>query len=193
MGIEIKEFGPEILPQYAEIPIRFRVKSIFRVEPVDGGLGGLRMTQEPVPKPYVKDYDENEDERVLSWPKRWDLTNWGIFLAFDGDRPIGGAAVAFNTANLDMLEGREDLAVLMDIRIRPEMRKKRIGTRIIQHAADWARARDCTQLKIETQNVNVPACKFYAKQGCHLGAIIKYVYGEPHLHREVMLLWYLDL
>jgi hypothetical protein len=59
---------------------------------------------------------------------------------------------------------------------------------------DWSRERKCTHLKIETQNVNVPACRFYAKQGCRLGAIDRYGYaGHPQVGHETMLIWYLDL
>ena len=47
-------------------------------------------------------------------------------------------------------------------------------------------------MKIDTQNDNVPACKFYAKQEARLGEINKYAYyGEDT--DEVMLIWYLDL
>lgn len=52
----------------------------------------------------------------------------------------------------------------------------------------WAAARGCRQLKIETQNVNVPACRFYARQGCVLGAINRFAYRE--FPDEVQLLWY---
>ena len=59
---------------------------------------------------------------------------------------------------------------------------------------DWARKKGCRQLKIETQNVNVPACRFYARQGCELGAIHRYGYaGCPDVAHEAMLLWYLKL
>ena len=60
--------------------------------------------------------------------------------------------------------------------------------------ADWARARGCRQLKVETQNINLPACHFYAAQGCRLGAIHRHAYARhPELAGETMLLWYLDL
>ena len=50
------------------------------------------------------------------------------------------------------------------------------------------------QVKIETQNVNVPACRFYSKQGCHLGEYNRYAYvGRPEVAREVMLVWYLNI
>ena len=46
-------------------------------------------------------------------------------------------------------------------------------------------------MKVETQNVNVPACRFYARQGCVLGAINRFAY--PDLPDEVQLLWYKTL
>jgi len=33
-------------------------------------------------------------------------------------------------------------------------------------------------LKVETQNINVPACRFYAKQGCVLRAVHPHAYSE---------------
>ena len=104
---------------------------------------------------------------------------------------LGGAVVAWNTPGVDMLEGRDDLAVLWDLRVHPDHRREGVGSRLFQHAAAWARAKGCRQLKIETQNINVRACKFYAKQGCYLGAVHAGAY--PEFPEEVQLLWYLDL
>ena len=47
------------------------------------------------------------------------------------------------------------------------------------------------RLMIETQNVNVAACKFYARQGCYLGAFERYAYTD--YPDEVELTWYYDL
>jgi GNAT superfamily N-acetyltransferase len=89
---------------------------------------------------------------------------------------------------------REDVAALWDIRVHPDERRRGIGSKLFEYAADWARRKGCRQLKIETQSVNVPACRFYAKQGCQLGAIHRYGYaGCPDVAHEVMLLWYLEL
>ena len=49
-------------------------------------------------------------------------------------------------------------------------------------------------MKIETQNVNVPACRFYQRLGCRLGEIHRYGYAAVRaVAGEVMLNWYLDL
>ena len=192
----ICEIGADRLPDYAEIPISFDVDSVLRVKAIDGGLGGFLLVEEPVCPPYFKDYDRQapEGERVIDWPTRFDTQNWGFFLATEAERNVGGAAVAFDAPGVNMLEGRKDLAVLWDIRVHPENRGQGIGSQLFRYAVEWARERGCKQLKIETQNVNVRACRFYTGQGCTLGAIHRYGYaGHPDVADEVMLLWYLKL
>ncbi len=193
MPITIRDVGPNALLLYAQVPIAFRVESVFRVELVEGGLGGILLREERV-TPYIKDYDAYGEDRLEDWPREFDVRNWGFFLACDGDRPVGGAAVAFNTSGVHMLEGRGDLSVLWDIRVHPDWRGQGIGAQLLQRAVEWSRERGCKQMKIETQNVNVPACRFYAAQGCRLGRIDHYGYaGNPAVAHEVMLVWYLDL
>lgn len=190
MLIEVVEESPAALQRYGEIPIAFRVETRFQVVPNDHGLGGLTFFEEPVVR-YVKDYDVFEAERPSAWANRFDISRWGIFFALYEAQPIGGAVVAWSTPEVDMLEGREDLACLWDLRVHPDHREMGIGRVLFSHAASWARERQCRQLKVETQNINVPACKFYVRQGCELGGISKYAYGAEL--NEVQLLWYLDL
>ena len=195
MAIEIKEIGVESLPCYAEIPISFKVESIFQVEAINQGLGGFSIVEKKV-KPYLKDYDRQSDngDRPVGWAKKFDVSKWGFFLAKDGPLVLGGAAVVVDTPTVNMLENRRDLAVLWDIRVYPSRRRSGIGTLLFRYAADWARRRGYKQLKAETQNVNVPACRFYAKQGCELGAIHRYGYvSSSEVAHEAMFLWYLEL
>jgi ribosomal protein S18 acetylase RimI-like enzyme len=87
-----------------------------------------------------------------------------------------------------MLGGRDDIAVLWDIRVSPEARGAGLGSALFQATAGWAVARGCEWLKVEPQNVNVAACRFYQKMGCTLGAIDRFAY--PDLPGEVQLLWW---
>ncbi|MCK4250901.1 GNAT family N-acetyltransferase [candidate division WOR-3 bacterium] len=195
MPIKIKEVSADMLSQYAEIPIAFEVSSVFQIDLINDGLGGIKLREEKVEHPYIKDYDDcEESERPKRWPKRFDVSNWGFFIASNENQHVGGTVVAFNTSGVHMLAGRKDLAVLWDIRVHPDFRRSGIGTRLFAYAANWSKERVCKQLKIETQNVNVPACRFYAKQGCRLGEINRYAYaGHPKVGHEIMLIWYLDL
>ncbi len=175
-----------MLAEYGRVPISFRVESRFRVEPVQGGLGGLRLVEEAV-VPYVKDYDAVPEEGPSSWPRRWDIAHWGVLSACDGGRRVGGAVVAWKTEGLDALSGLPDLAALWDLRVHPDHRGLGVGHRLFAHALTWARERQCRRVTVETQNVNVPACRFYARQGCELGAVNRYAYGTLD---EVQFLWH---
>jgi ribosomal protein S18 acetylase RimI-like enzyme len=192
-GCSIYEVGPDRLAEYARIPIAFEVATEFRVETEDLGF---RLVEAPVARPYVKDCDaaDKPDGRVLSWPRLFKVQNWGFFIVRESGQDLGAAAVAVHTPAVHLLEDRADLAVLWDIRVRPERRRQGVGGELFRYAAAWARKRGCRQLKVETQNTNVPACRFYAAQGCSLGGINRFGYAaSPAVAHEVMLLWYLDL
>lgn len=196
MPIEVVGINAHQLSRYERIPIRFRVASRFRVDALEDGLGGLRLVEEKVDPPYIKDYDALLEgrESPSHWPSLFDLSHWGCFLALAGEQDVGGAAVAMDTPGVHMLEARTDLAVLWDIRVRPDARGRGVGRLLFWQAVDWARTMGSHQLKVETQNVNVGACRFYARQGCRLGSIHRYAYAAcPEVAHEAMLLWYLDL
>lgn len=191
--IEIAEISPDRLSVYNTIPSRFLVRSMLDPEPVEDGLGGILLCEVRVEAPYVKDYD-SYGELPTDWPVKFDTRNWGFFLAVDGARPVGAAAVAFDTTGVFMLEARRDLSVLWDIRVAPEAKSRGVGRLLFEYAVSWSRARGCVQMKIETQNVNVPACRFYHSMGCQLGEIRRFGYAAiPAVAHEVMLCWYLDL
>jgi GNAT superfamily N-acetyltransferase len=187
MSIEIVEQSEAVLPEYSRVPIAFRVESRFRIEVLQRGLGGLLFVEEAV-TPYVKDYDAITGEGPSHWLKRWDLSTWGFLCAFDDSRLIGGAALAWRTPGLNDLEGRDDLAVLWDLRVHPDYRGQGVGHRLFTRTTAWASERQCNGLKVETQNINVPACRFYARQGCELGAINRYAYDEAM--DEIQMIWY---
>jgi len=191
MAIRIGEEPLVALANYASIPASFLVERRFVVRPLEGGLAGLNMAIEPVEPPYLKDYDLPVGEGPADWADRWDLSNWGVISAFDGDTRVAGAAIAWNTSQIDMLGGRKDIAALWDIRVHPGHRRRGLGSRLFAHATEWTRARGCVQFKVETQNVNVPACHFYARQGCTLAAINPFAY--PDLPSEVQFIWVLRL
>lgn len=180
---------------YDNIPSHFMVESMYRVDELDHGLGGFRLVECKVDEPYPKDYGVDGDETIAAWARDFNVAEWGIFLARDSDTPVGGAAVAINSDvyPLDKFQ-REDLAVLWDIRVHPDARRQGIGKKLFLHAAAWAKSKGYGQLGLETQNINVPACKFYARMGCSLGAIHRYGYaGCPQVADEAMLLWYYKL
>jgi GNAT superfamily N-acetyltransferase len=172
---------------HGEVPIAFLVERVLDVRAMEGGLGGLVMTEKAVEVPWLKDYDALKGEGPTRWASRFDVTNWGLIAAHRSGQRVGGAVVAYNTAGVDMLEGRHDLAVLWDIRVRPEARSSGTGSLLFRAVEAWARDRGCRTLKVETQNTNVPACRLYMRMGCTLGAINRFAYAD--LPDEAQLIW----
>jgi GNAT superfamily N-acetyltransferase len=186
--MKIIEIHPSRLDEYAHISIAFEVRTILDLDLSQSSLAGIHFHERPV-SPYIKDYDLLGSP--LTWPDEFDLKNWGVFLALEGETHIGGAVVAWNTNNVDLLEGRRDLSVLWDIRVTPEQRGRGIGKALFAYAAAWSKARGCTQMKIETQNVNVNACRFYEAQGAVLGDIRRFAYQHDNrVKDEIQLNWY---
>lgn len=189
MTFRITEESIGQLQKYGEIPIRFEVRSIFEIEGDD--LSTTALVEKRVPHPWVKDYDAIAGEGPTRWPKRWDVANWGLLTAYANDKRVGGCVLAFNTNGVNKLEYRDDIVALWDLRICPNYRGMGIGSSLFKAAIEWARVRHCRQLKIETQNTNVPACRFYKQQGCALIEINRCAY-ENFLD-EVELIWSLAL
>ena len=177
----------EELKEYAKIPISFEVNSIFKIfDKIDDSIN-LSFVEKPV-KPWIKNYDGIDSERPLNWSKKFDMQNWGIFGSYKNGNLIGGATVAFNTPNVNRLEGRKDITALWDIRIRPEFRRKSVGRELFLKAIQFTQENDCRCMKVETQNINVGACRFYSRMGCTLGAINRYAYWD--FPNEIMMDWY---
>jgi GNAT superfamily N-acetyltransferase len=190
MNVEIIQHSLDHLPEHARISIAFEVRSVLDLTVADGGLGGFALRERELASPYVKDYD-SVGGSPGDWSSDFDVSSWTLHSAWIDGRRAGGVVVAFRTEGLDMLERRDDLAVIWDLRVVPDCRGRGLGARLFAAVEAWARAQGCRQLKVETQNVNVPACRFYARRGCTLGGIHRFAY--PQLPHEVQLLWYKDL
>jgi GNAT superfamily N-acetyltransferase len=188
LRIEVTPATAEGLRQYGAIRSWFWANSELRFEPINEGLG-WHATEVAV-APYLKDYDAAEG------PERWaalDVASWSVVSAYDQtDTLVGSAIMATCTEGIHLFEGRRELALLWDIRVAEQARGQGVGHRLFREVAELARSWGCTQLKVETQNNNVAACRFYARQGCQVRAINHGVYGGAQAD-EVQVLFFLDL
>ncbi|SHI10728.1 GNAT family N-acetyltransferase [Sporanaerobacter acetigenes] len=188
-----KQVDKTYFKQYDSIPMRVNVTSYYMIKKLNRGLGGFMLVETPV-EPYVKDFCLCEDESVTRWDKQFDISNWAFFMAFDGEYPVGAATVASRTEEINMLAGRNDLTVLWDIRVDDHYKRQGVGQSLFDMATNWSREHNLVQMKIECQNNNVPAIKFYHKQGAILSMVDEYAYyNEPEFRHETQFIWYLDL
>ncbi len=186
--IRLEIENTHVLDDYARVTIAFIVESKMIAVPIGTGMIEWKLIEVPIEPSWVKDYDGGEPPTLR---RHWDTSNWRIVSAFVGDERVGGAIVACRTPGSDFLEGRHDLAALWDIRVAPEWRGKGIGTRLFERVVRYAQSIGCVELKIETQDVNVGACRFYAKQGCRLTDVIPEAY--PDWPGETEFIWRMEL
>ena len=191
--ITYKQVDKTYFPQYDSIPMKFNVKSYYKIEKINRGLGGFTLVETPVEKPYIRDFCTGDDETVSRW-ERFNLSNWAFFMAFDGEKPIGAATIASRDKNANMLSDRDNLAVLWDIRVDENYKHQGVGQKLFDMAANWSREQGLIQMKIECQNNNIAAVNFYHKQGAVLSAIDEYAYyNETEYRHETQFIWFLDL
>ena len=171
------------LAEYARVPIAFLVEKVLDIRETEGSPV---LSERRIAVPYVKDFDR--DEHPTTWLARFDLSKWGLLAAVAGEQRVGGAIIAVDTPGLAMLDGRTDLAVLWDIRVLSGVRRKGIGSALFREVERWARGRSCREVRVETQNTNVTACRFYQRQGCVLEGVNRHAYLE--MPEEIQLLWH---
>jgi GNAT superfamily N-acetyltransferase len=191
VDVHIEEQPIESLVELARIPIAFKVERILAVSIPQSGFAGIHLQEMTVEQAWVKDYDEIKGAGPTRWLTRFDTSHWGLIAATRAGVLIGGAVIAFDTPGIHLLDGRTDIAVLWDLCVRPDVRSAGVGSALFRAAEHWGRTRHCRSLVVETQNSNVPACRFYVRMGSVLRAINCMAY--PALPGEVQLLWCKEL
>ncbi len=189
--ITYRKIDSSYLDKYDKIPMVVNVKSILKLEKVQNGLGGILLKETP-----TEEYTKNLGcyENIGKSAQEFDITNWAFFMAFDNNSPIGAATVVSRTPNIHLLEDRDDISVLWDIRVDDKYKRKGVGTKLFDMSVKWSKSKELKQMKIECQNNNVQGCKFYHRQGAVLGKIDEYAYYKDIEDKdEVQLIWYLDL
>jgi streptothricin acetyltransferase len=140
--------------------------------------GCIGYTVRPV-TPYVKQYgpEENDPQAYIG---RADHAAW---LAYVGGRLAGQVLVQ---------EHWNRLAIVWDIAVEPAFRRLGVGRQLMEQAIGWARERGLPGVMLETQNINVAACRLYESCGFVLGGLDAYLYrGIERDTREIALFWYL--
>ena len=183
MGVDVRPEPLTMLTEHGRIPIAFTVQERLDLTALSPQPLG-RLLSLPVRIPYLKDYDAEPANRPADWPVRFDTRHWGLLAAVRDGRRLGGAVIAYRTPDL---EGPDDQALLWDLRVAPEARRQGIGSVLLQAAERWAAERGCTECRVETQDINVPASQFYARNGYRLERVEPGAY--PTLPDEARLIW----
>lgn len=179
-GLHLCVEGAEAYSDHAAISIGFATNSRLDV----GVLADGRIVEVAM-EPRVKDYDL-AGETPAALAERFDVSGWGLVAAYLDGRRVGGLIVARDCPAYNLLEGRSDLAHIVDLRVEPVLRGHGIGRALMGRAESWARERGCCEIRVETQDINVAACRFYSACG------FRFMEANPDAYDgldEIQLIW----
>jgi GNAT superfamily N-acetyltransferase len=178
--VDVRESSARAVDEYARVPASFEVHEVFECIDDDLAPAGVRLSPRQLENAYIKDYDAILGEHPSDWPNRFADTRWTLLLAEVDGRHAGGAMVVIPVA-------QPRSATLWDIRVTSDLRRAGVGTALFRGAEAWATNNGCDTLDVETQNINVAACRFYQRQGCSLHTVNRRAYAA--FPDEVQLIW----
>ena len=174
MQITIHEINRDNQFDFGTCDMSFTVDSrlVFRME-----NGKITYTVSEVAPPYLKTYG----------PRRTDFAEYAdaddrmIFLAY-ADNTIAGEVRISDAWN--------KFALIDDFVVAPKYRRLGVGSTLIRHCVEWAKEKSFPGVTLETQDINVPACKLYERCGFELRGFDTHLYKGVHPGTdEIALYW----
>lgn len=184
MRIAVHEQTMAAMQAYARVSTAFRVERRLVLSADPSAPSGVSLSEDAVVAPFVKDYDVLPGNHPTEWARRLDTARWRVFAAFVGDAQVGGAILILPKDHA----GVQTVAELWDLRVSPAWRRRGVARALWSTVEAAALAAGARALKIETQQINVAACRLYEAQGCVLDRVDAEAY--PGLPDEVALHWH---
>ncbi|MFE1628904.1 GNAT family N-acetyltransferase [Brevibacillus reuszeri] len=133
-------------------------------------------TEEIFTEPYYKEYEDEEiDISYIDEPDK------AVFLYYDDKNCVGQIKLCINWNGYALIE---------DIAVAKDWRQKGIGTILLQKAIEWAIQNNLAGVMLETQDVNISACRFYAKNNFVIGGVDNMLYSTFQTAHEKAVFWY---
>lgn len=134
------------------------------------------FTEEIFSEPYFKKYDDDEmDLRYIEEVEK------AVFFYYIENNCVG---------QIKMCSNWNGYALIEDIAVAKDYRKNGVGTALLKKAIEWAKERNFCGLMLETQDINVSACHFYAKNHFIIGAVDTMLYANFPTANEIAIFWY---
>ncbi|MNB78362.1 TDP-fucosamine acetyltransferase [compost metagenome] len=138
--------------------------------------GDWTYTEESYAEAYVKRYEDEQIDIAYIEDK-----SKAVFLYEDGTNCTGRIRLRANWNGYAMIE---------NIAVAGSRRQQGIGSRLMDQAVQWAQQRKLAGLMLETQDVNVAACRFYASYGFVIGGVDNMLYSNFTAAGERAIFWY---
>lgn len=184
--ITLRPLQQDDIPNLPQIRPTYTSPTILTLEKSGNGLEiGWKLVEHTPPQPFDKgtlyDFDEVAQDEIRARLARPDSTYQRVAVDEETGRLVGLLEMEVQTWN--------DTVLLWNLMIDLAYRGQGLGRRLWHRAVDFARQAEVRAIMIETQNTNVPACKFYARMGCQLIGINELYYTNDGLNTEIALFW----
>ncbi|MFD3258101.1 GNAT family N-acetyltransferase [Paenibacillus lentus] len=133
-------------------------------------------TEEIFSEQYIKQYEN--DDIDISYIENKDKA---VFFYYEGNNCIGQIRLRTNWNGFAFIE---------EITVAINWRQRGIGTELLMKAIKWAKQNNLVGLMLETQDVNLSACRFYAKNNFVIGAVDNMLYTNFSTANEKAIIWY---
>ena len=175
MQIIIREIDEAMLRDVNKCDATFTVDSKLFLSAENGVISYSVIIVEAYQKQYV--FEEKDYRSYISNPDKT------VYFAYVDGQLAG---------QIGVIKHWNAYAWIDDFAVDVRFRRRRIGRAMMQRVADWAKARHLPGIMLETQDVNVPACRFYENFGFRLYGFDTYLYkGLNPTTDEIALYWYL--
>ncbi|GED00392.1 streptothricin N-acetyltransferase SatA [Bacillus atrophaeus] len=135
-----------------------------------------KYTEEVFSKPYIKKYEDDEiDNSYIQEEGKV------VFFYYVENNCVGRIKIRSNWNGYALIE---------DIAVAKDYRKNGVGTALLNKAIEWAKENHFSGLMLETQDINVSACHFYAKNNFVIGAVDTMLYSNFSTSNEYAIFWY---
>jgi ribosomal protein S18 acetylase RimI-like enzyme len=176
MNIDICEINFENQNDFGRCDMSFRVTFRLILHAEEARIAYTIADVTPYTKNYgprladYAEYGSHPDDRM-------------IFLAYANGELAG---------EVRMRETWNKFAYLDDFVVEPKYRGQGVGRALVRRCIDWAKAKGFPGISLETQDINVPACKLYESCGFELRGFDSHLYKalDPSTN-EIALYWYL--
>ncbi|MFJ8531539.1 GNAT family N-acetyltransferase [Bacillus sp. NPDC094106] len=130
-------------------------------------------TEEKYSEPYFKQYEN--DEIDISYIEE---NGKAVFFYYDDNNCIGQVRLRSNWNGYALIE---------DIGVAKDWRQNGVGTALLEKAVEWAKQNNFVGLMLETQDVNISACRFYARRNFVIGSIDTMLYSNFPTANEIAI------
>lgn len=182
--IVLRPLTADDIPNLPQIRPTYQSNTILTLERSGEGIEvGWQFIEQRLAKPYDKgilyNFNEGAQKEILARLLRPDVTY--LRVAESNGQLVG-------IADAEILPWNNTV-FLWNLMIDIAYRGQGLGRRLWHRVVEFARDAEVRAITIETQNTNVPACKFYLRMGCQLTGFNEALYSNDNPNREIALFW----